>query len=307
MPLFSLISSTHITILLSPFRIVFVICSDLFCRSLQWTIIVETHEKGSVMIHTESSGCKFAFNNGKMGDTSIMMCEIYAKSGLNMLLMVSTRITSAVNKIIGSHLPSSMLKITCPYEGLTVWMNCSFCMFLLHFLEREREKTGVFNSKSWKFPTKISKNVYCKTLRQSCSTEPKKTSHHRCQVRCRKIYPTSWDCPMTPICFHRSNEKMVGHIWGHGSTNHKMAESCYSQSVSLMLFSLDSQNISKQILSNRPIYIYYNSNPHTGTDRTLRKIIHYFFDRDSVFLHLFGGCYITVIPIVKSHVFLSFL
>ena len=61
---------------------------------------------------------------------------------------------------------------------------------------------------------------------------------------------------MTPICFHRSNEKMVGHIWGHGSTNHKMAESCYSQSVSLMLFSLDSQNISKQILSNRPIYIY---------------------------------------------------
>ena len=54
-------------------------------------------------------------------------------------------------------------------------------------------------------------------------------------------------------------------------------------------------------------YIYYNSNPHTGTDRTLRKIIHYFFDRDSVFLHLFGGCYITVIPILKSHVFLSFL
>lgn len=97
------------------------------------------------MIHTESNGYKFAFNNGKMGNTSIMMCEIFEKSGLNKLLMVSTRINSAVNKIIGFHFPGSMLKITCPYEGLTVWMNCIFCYI---FWNVNAKKTGVSNSKS---------------------------------------------------------------------------------------------------------------------------------------------------------------
>ena len=65
-----------------------------------------------------------------------------------------------------------------------------FATFSGTWTRKKQVYHGVSNSESWKFPTKISKNVYCKTCaNHAVKNQPKKTSHHRCQVRCRKIYP----------------------------------------------------------------------------------------------------------------------